>query len=54
MTTLVMGAGVVGITTAYYLSLAGEAVTVVDRQCEAGVETSFAIGGLITPSISHF
>lgn len=52
MTTLVLGAGLMGTTTAYYLSLAGEDVTVIDRQPEAGVETSFANGGLVTPSMS--
>ena len=52
MTTLVLGAGVIGTTTAHYLAAAGEAVTVIDRQAEAGVETSFANGGLVTPSMS--
>lgn len=48
---IVLGAGVVGVTTAWQLSQAGFAVTVIDRQPEAGLETSFANGGQI--SVSH-
>jgi D-amino-acid dehydrogenase len=48
---LVLGAGVVGTTSAWYLSRAGHQVTVVDRQPVAGNETSFANGGQI--SVSH-
>ncbi|SDW36651.1 D-amino acid dehydrogenase [Marinobacter mobilis] len=51
MHVLVMGAGVVGITSAWYLRKAGYDVTVVDRQSKAGLETSFANGGQI--SVSH-
>ncbi|MBD3655151.1 MULTISPECIES: D-amino acid dehydrogenase [Marinobacter] len=51
MHILVMGAGVVGVTTAWYLRKAGHDVTVVDRQALAGVETSYANGGQI--SVSH-
>ncbi|MFW5824634.1 MAG: D-amino acid dehydrogenase [Marinobacter sp.] len=51
MHILVMGAGVVGVTTAWYLRQAGHEVTVVDRQARAGVETSYANGGQI--SVSH-
>jgi D-amino-acid dehydrogenase len=47
----VLGAGVVGTTTAWYLSKAGHQVTVIDRQPGAGLETSFANGGQI--SVSH-
>ncbi len=46
-----LGAGVVGTTTAWYLARAGHQVTVVDRQPIAGNETSFANGGQI--SVSH-
>jgi len=46
-----MGAGVVGVTTAYYLLKDGHQVTVIDRQPDAGLETSFANGGQI--SVSH-
>ena len=51
MHILVLGAGVVGITTAWYLQKQGHQVTVVDRQNQAGVETSYANGGQI--SVSH-
>ena len=51
MRILVLGAGVVGTTSAWYLSQAGHQVTVVDRQPVAGNETSFANGGQI--SVSH-
>lgn len=51
MHVLVMGAGVVGVTTAWYLKQAGHDVTVVDRQPRAGIETSYANGGQI--SVSH-
>lgn len=45
---IVLGAGVVGVSTAYYLAKAGHQVTVVDRQPGAGLETSFANGGQIS------
>jgi len=48
---LVLGAGVVGTTSAWYLARAGHQVTVIDRQPEAADETSFANGGQI--SVSH-
>jgi len=51
MKVTVLGAGVTGITTAWYLRQAGHEVTVVDRQPAAGLETSFANGGQI--SVSH-
>lgn len=51
MKILVLGAGVVGSTSAWYLARAGHDVTVVDRQPVAGNETSFANGGQI--SVSH-
>jgi D-amino-acid dehydrogenase len=46
---LVLGSGVVGVTTAYYLARAGHAVTVVDRQPGPALETSFANAGQISP-----
>ena len=49
MKVLVMGAGVIGTTTAYYLAREGCEVTVVDRQPGAGLETSFANAGEISP-----
>jgi D-amino-acid dehydrogenase len=52
MRVVVLGAGIIGTTTAFRLAEAGHAVTVVDRQSGAGLETSFANGGLITPATS--
>ena len=51
MKVLVLGAGVIGVTTAWYLARAGHRVTVIDRQAAAAMETSFANGGQI--SVSH-
>lgn len=51
MHMLVLGAGVVGVTTAWFLRQQGYDVTVVDRQSIAGTETSYANGGQI--SVSH-
>lgn len=48
MRVVVLGAGVVGVATAWYLAEAGHEVTVVDRQPEAGRETSFANGGQLS------
>jgi len=47
---IVVGAGVVGTTTALYLAREGLSVTVIDSRAEAGLDTSFANGGLVTPS----
>jgi D-amino-acid dehydrogenase len=48
---VILGAGVVGTASAWYLARAGHEVVVVDRQPVAGNETSFANGGQI--SVSH-
>ena len=48
MHVMVLGAGVVGVTTAYYLARGGARVTVVDRQPGPALETSFANGGQIS------
>ena len=48
MKVLVLGAGVIGVTSAWYLAQAGHEVTVVDRQAEPAMETSFANGGQIS------
>jgi D-amino-acid dehydrogenase len=50
MKVIILGAGVIGVTAAYYLQKDGHSVTVVDRQKSAGLETSFANGGQISPS----
>jgi len=44
---IVLGAGVVGVASAWYLAAAGHEVTVIERRDAAGLETSFANGGQI-------
>ena len=51
MRIAVLGAGVIGVTTAWYLRQAGHEVELVDRQPAVAQETSFANGGQI--SVSH-
>lgn len=51
MRVIVLGAGVVGTTAAWFLAKAGHQVTVIERQPAAGLETSFANGGQV--SVSH-
>ncbi|SEF72858.1 D-amino acid dehydrogenase [Thauera chlorobenzoica] len=51
MHVMVLGAGLSGVTTAWYLQQAGFGVSIVDRQPGPALETSFANGGQI--SISH-
>ena len=48
MRVIVLGAGVVGTASAWYLSRAGHEVTVIERQGAAGLETSFANGGQVS------
>jgi D-amino-acid dehydrogenase len=48
MKALVLGAGVVGTATAWYLAARGYEVTVIDRREGPGLETSFANGGQIS------
>ena len=47
---VVLGAGIIGITTAYYLHQAGHRVTVIERNPHAGLETSYANGGQLSYS----
>ena len=49
MKIIVLGSGVIGTTSAYYLAKAGHEVTVIDRQPGAGMETSFANAGEVSP-----
>ena len=49
MRVIVLGSGVVGVTSAYYLARAGHEVTVVDRAAGPALETSFANAGQISP-----
>ena len=52
MRVLILGSGVVGVTSAYYLAKKGFSVTVIDRQPAVGMETSFANAGQISPGYS--
>lgn len=45
MKVIVLGAGVIGVTTAWYLAKSGAEVLVLDRQREPGMETSYANAG---------
>ncbi|XQA77759.1 D-amino acid dehydrogenase [Xanthomonas sacchari] len=49
MRVLVLGSGVIGTATAWYLARSGCEVTVVDRQPAAGLETSYANAGQVSP-----
>jgi D-amino-acid dehydrogenase len=49
MKVVVLGGGVIGVTSAYYLAKAGHEVTVIERQEAAGLETSFANAGEVSP-----
>src|SRR4029079_7994034 len=52
MKIMVLGSGVIGVTSAYYLARAGHEVTVIDRQPKPGLETSFANAGEVSPGYS--
>ena len=52
MKVIVIGSGVIGTSTAYYLSRAGADVTVIDRQSGPALETSFANAGQVSPGYS--
>ncbi len=52
MRVLVLGGGVIGVTSAWYLAQAGHEVTLVDRQPGPALETSFANAGEISPGYS--
>ncbi|WP_336801594.1 D-amino acid dehydrogenase [Kaistia sp. MMO-174] len=52
MKITILGAGVIGVTSAYYLAKAGHRVTVIDRQPGPALETSFANAGEISPGYS--
>lgn len=49
MKIVILGAGVIGVTSAYYLAKAGHEVVLIDRQKGPGLETSFANAGEISP-----
>ena len=50
MKIIVLGAGIIGISTAWHLLELGHEVTVVDRQSDAAMETSFGNAGQISVS----
>lgn len=52
MRIVILGSGVIGVTTAWYLSLAGHQVTVIDRQPDVAMETSANNAGQISPGYS--
>ncbi len=52
MKIAILGSGVIGVSAAWYLAQAGHEVTVIDRQPEPGLETSFANAGQISPGMS--
>lgn len=49
MKIVILGGGVIGVTSAWYLAEAGHEVVVVDRQTGVAQETSFANAGEISP-----
>jgi D-amino-acid dehydrogenase len=52
MNALVIGCGLIGVTTAFALVKRGLTVTVIDREKGPGRGTSFANGGILTPSMA--
>ena len=52
MHVVVLGSGVIGTTTAYFLARAGARVTVIDRQNGPALETSYANAGQVSPGYS--
>ena len=52
MKIVIIGSGLIGLTCAYVLRRQGHEITVIDRAKGAGLETSFANGSLLTPSMS--
>ncbi|MCG6628187.1 FAD-dependent oxidoreductase [Acinetobacter baumannii] len=52
MRVIVLGSGVIGVASAYYLARQGAEVTVLDRQSGPAEETSFGNAGQISPGYS--
>lgn len=52
MKVVILGAGVIGVTSAWYLARAGHEVVVIDRQPGPALETSFANAGEVSPGYS--
>ena len=53
MHILILGAGIIGVTTSHELLKAGHDVTIIDRQPEPALETSYGNAGLIAPGHSY-
>lgn len=53
MKVAILGAGIIGVTGAYFLSRDGHEVTVIDRQPVAGNETSFGNAGMVAPGHAY-
>ena len=53
MKILILGSGLLGVSTAYELGKRGFDVTVIDRQAESGAETSFANGAQLSYSTAE-
>ncbi|MBM3597494.1 MAG: D-amino acid dehydrogenase [Alphaproteobacteria bacterium] len=53
MKVVVLGCGIVGVTTAYYAARDGHEVIVIDRQSGAAMETSFSNAGMIAPGHAY-
>jgi D-amino-acid dehydrogenase len=53
MRIVIIGSGLIGITTAYLLGCRGHEITVLDREKGPGLGASFANGGLLTPSMAE-
>ncbi|MDB5537436.1 MAG: amino acid dehydrogenase, partial [Devosia sp.] len=49
MKVIILGGGVIGVTSAYYLAKAGHEVEVIERQPGVALETSFANAGEVSP-----
>ena len=52
MKVVIIGAGVIGVTTAYFLARNGCEVTVLERESEVALGTSHANAGMLTPSMA--
>ncbi len=53
MRVVILGSGVVGVASAWYLNQAGHEVTVIDREPGAALETSAANAGKSPPDMLH-
>lgn len=53
MNIVILGSGLIGVSTAYFLQKSGHQVTVIDRQQDVALETSFANGGQISACYSE-